>query len=370
MNQELKDILKQSISVEEKLLVSKIIKIKQLFYFELRDAIWKVGRIVSEIEEKQIYIAAIKINGNTAYLAIKVCLEKLEIIGYAKEGLFHQHTVEKSVDLLEKVLSETQNGNKQVGKMRNLIQKIFVGSIFSLFLIVIGVHFLLVKPAVEATVKYNQAVKSFNEMSVGYDEALSKVNVENIVGISGKSGELKTENESYIWSVQTILKGNNASKIIQDTATIYQLIESMKNDVKVATQLENPSSEWVVKKLQEVSQITDTAIIVEENDFNKMLGKEGGYTSCVYFAVKGIASDKVQGDSIIERGTDGGAAVEVFKTVEEAQERIDYLAGFDNTLLYSGSYALVGTMVIRTSYLLDGPSQIDLTNEIVQSFTK
>ena len=98
----------------------------------------------------------------------------------------------------------------------------------------------------------------------------------------------------------------------------------------------------------------DKAVVVKDNDFNEILGKQGEYTSCVYFTVKGIASDKVQGDSIMKKGTDGVGDIEVFKTVEEVQERIGYLAAFDNTLFYSGSYALDGTMVIRTSYLLDG----------------
>lgn len=95
---------------------------------------------------------------------------------------------------------------------------------------------------------------------------------------------------------------------------------------------------------------------MEDNDFNEMLGKQGEYEymSCVYFTVKGIASDKVQGDSIMKKGTDGVGDIEVFKTVEEVQERIGYLAAFDNTLFYLGFYALDGTMVIRTSYLLDG----------------
>lgn len=93
---------------------------------------------------------------------------------------------------------------------------------------------------------------------------------------------------------------------------------------------------------------------MEDNDFNEMLGKQGEYTSCVYFTVKGIASHKVQGDSIMKKGADGVGDIEVFKIVEEAQERIGYLAAFDNTLFYLGFYALDGTMVIRTSYLLDG----------------
>lgn len=73
---------------------------------------------------------------------------------------------------------------------------------------------------------------------------------------------------------------------------------------------------------------------------------------------------------LVAKGTDAGGAVEVFSSVEDAEARCEYLAGFDNTLLCSGSYAIIGTMVIRTSYRLDGESQPDLTIEITQEFTK
>lgn len=32
-------------------------------------------------------------------------------------------------------------------------------------------------------------------------------------------------------------------------------------------------------------------------------------------------------------------------------ERCEYLSDYDNTILYSGSYTLLGTMAIRASYL-------------------
>lgn len=87
---------------------------------------------------------------------------------------------------------------------------------------------------------------------------------------------------------------------------------------------------------------------MNEHDPNQLLGR----TSCVYFSVKQISTDAVSGSDIVEKGTDGGGAIEVYANVEDAKNRCDYLKQFDNTLLYSGAYALIGTMVIRTSYLL------------------
>jgi len=40
-----------------------------------------------------------------------------------------------------------------------------------------------------------------------------------------------------------------------------------------------------------------------ENDPNGLLGKEGGYVSCIYFTVKDIPSASVKGNSIVEKGT-------------------------------------------------------------------
>ena len=82
-----------------------------------------------------------------------------------------------------------------------------------------------------------------------------------------------------------------------------------------------------------------------------------------------IDASTVPGDTIVEKGTDAGGAIEVYATVEEALARCDYLSGFDGTILYSGSYAIVGTIVIRTSYKLDNSQQMALTRAITRALT-
>ena len=87
--------------------------------------------------------------------------------------------------------------------------------------------------------------------------------------------------------------------------------------------------------------------MTSDNDPNGLLHQEnGGYTACIYFTSTGI---ETAGDSPVSKGTDGGGAVEVYSTVQDAEARCEYLSGFDNTILYTGSYAIVGTMVIRIS---------------------
>ena len=71
------------------------------------------------------------------------------------------------------------------------------------------------------------------------------------------------------------------------------------------------------------------------------------------------------------------------KTVEEiiAQSKFTQRQGhafaaeqgnnfIDGTLLYSGSYAIIGTMVIRTSYKLSDNQQVKLTNDITKALTQ
>ena len=106
---ELAAILKKYISVKDDKLVSKEVNVKKLSFLQLRDAIWRIGRIIVELEDEYIYIAAVKsgmMMANTAYLAIKLTSDILQIVGYAKEGLFSQLTVENAINQLNNVLIE------------------------------------------------------------------------------------------------------------------------------------------------------------------------------------------------------------------------------------------------------------------------
>ena len=261
---------------------------------------------------------------------------------------------------------------KEISKeiIKNLKGKKIVIVLLPFILIaVLGFYFRLIRHTTIATQKYNDAVAAYNEMSVNYDKALSHVYVDNIDGIASSAGKLEKENED-IWNIiKTIYHGNTADKINKDTATIYKLMNSMEKDLKIVSQISNPSSNWVVERLKKVRQIIKTEVVSADNDPNQMLGKDGGYSSCTYFTITDIDSDSAEGDTVVAKGTDAGGAIEVFKSVEDAEARCKYLAEFDNTLLYSGSYAIVGTMVIRTSYRLDGKSQLNLTNEITKAFT-
>lgn len=210
---------------------------------------------------------------------------------------------------------------------------------------------------------YNDVIRDYNLVAEAYNEAVSNAAVDFISGMD-KEVKLKeelSEDELKDMATTELLKSIEVNLI----GTRY-LAESYT----IVMQITNPSEDFVMERLSNVSNIVSTAAVTKDNDPNGLLGKDGGYTSCIYFTLKEIDSNTVEGDGVIGKGTDAGGAVEVYATLEDALNRCDYLSQFDGTLLYSGSYAIIGTTVIRTSYKLDEEKQIQLTSEITQALTK
>ena len=111
-----------------------------------------------------------------------------------------------------------------------------------------------------------------------------------------------------------------------------------------------------IKKIREIFGITS-------NEFAKITGIHP-------VSIRKYETNKmIPGNDVIEKGTDAGGSVEIYATVEDAENRCNYLSQFDETILYTGSYAVIGTMVIRTSYLLDFDDQVRVTSEITKVIT-
>src|SRR5699024_5528287 len=95
---------------------------------------------------------------------------------------------------------------------------------------------------------------------------------------------------------------------------------------------------------------------------------QGGYTATVYFASDLVDQSQVYGETIVDKGTEAGGAVEVYPTVEDATKRNEYLASFDGAgFLSSGSHSVVGTVVIRTSDQLTASQQKEIETNIYNS---
>ena len=112
--------------------------------------------------------------------------------------------------------------------------------------------------------------------------------------------------------------------------------------------------------------------VSEEHDPNGQLNKQGGYIGCIYFTDSQVNRSELYiedgKDNVIDVGTDGGGAIEIFATAEEAKVRDTYLAGFDGMGAFSsGSHYVEGTCIIRTSNYLSGTQQKDLTSKITEA---
>mgnify|MGYP003333033079 CR=1 FL=1 len=61
--------------------------------------------------------------------------------------------------------------------------------------------------------------------------------------------------------------------------------------------------------------------------------EDGGYSNCIYFSLNKISSVSVATKNVIDNGTAGGGAIEIYKTVEDAMARCEYLSDYDNNLI-------------------------------------
>jgi len=123
-------------------------------------------------------------------------------------------------------------------------------------------------------------------------------------------------------------------------------------------------------RLKRVETITDMAPVTEDHDPNGHLGKQGGYIGCVYWEDSQVDRSNLyieSGDDVIDVGTDGGGAIEVFNTVDEANARNEELGIYDGTMFASGSHYVYGTIIIRTSNELSATQQTELTENVLNA---
>lgn len=247
----------------------------------------------------------------------------------------------------------------------------FISSVIGIILIALiittSIIFGEANSIVKATRNYNAAVRIYNEVSSEYDSLLTNCCIDNIQGMPTSFGTLREESESFTDCLPLIFSNNNSIKIDADTNTIHSLSQSITDYISIVNQITSPSDSWVKEKLSKVEGINGIGVVTEINDPDGLLNKDGGYIGCIYFSHIDISPDSV--DDIIEIGTDAGGAVEIYSNVSDALARCDYLSQFDGTVLYSGSYAIVGTMIIRTSYAFSDTEQFLLTDNITKSFT-
>lgn len=141
------------------------------------------------------------------------------------------------------------------------------------------------------------------------------------------------------------------------------VLASCKNEEEKL--VENPTQEYVIQCLEKVPGILEIEAVTEDTDPMKNLNKPGWYTAHIYFSYQLVNQEDVYGDDLIDKGTDAGGSVEVYKTKSDANKRNEYLSAFDGGVLSSGSHKVIGTCVVRTSDELTVSQQQLLESNII-----
>lgn len=126
-----------------------------------------------------------------------------------------------------------------------------------------------------------------------------------------------------------------------------------------------PSDDYIIESLQKVPGVLEIKAITEDTDPMENLNKPGWYIGHVYFSYSLVNQLDVYGDNLLDKGTDAGGSIEIYKTKSDANKRNEYLSSFDGSILSSGSHTVIGTIVVRTSNELTVSQQKLLESNII-----
>ena len=257
----------------------------------------------------------------------------------------------------------------------------------------LGAYFGYFKPHKEAVEAYNVVVSDIQEKNDQLDGEIKKL--QELV-----DNEDKPLDETTIDTAKEALKNAGASKIVRgdmpkatkdilsrtkelstpvdysdeltSLSTAYTNLENSKKQYK---QVVNPSEEFVMQRILTVDDVADARAVTEDQDLNGNLHKAGGCTSTIYFESKTVNQSDVYvsgeyADVLIDKGTDAGGAIEVYKNVEDAEKRRDYLATYDGTIFANGTHTVIGTVLVRASNELTATQQKELEQKVIDALTR
>lgn len=148
----------------------------------------------------------------------------------------------------------------------------------------------------------------------------------------------------------------------------------LEQSIRQLKQVTAPEESFVISRIQGVETISGVEAVTEDNDPNGNLGKAGGYTAAIYFSSNQVSPANLyltgEYTPIVDAGCDGGGAIEVYATVEDAEKRNDYLSSFDGGILSSGSHSVLGTCVLRTSTYLKASQQKSLEQALTDALIR
>lgn len=363
VNKVLLDKMEQYEHIGENDLYVKKVNISSISLRKIRDFLLVEGGVLEEDLSNKCYIAYLKIGVlriNRTLVGIMIDGDQLIVCGYTRKNFMSKKDNKDTVDYIysQLVLNKKSNKRKYL--------TIFILVIASLL---IGFELMIVKPAINSTKQYNLMIDKFNQKAEEYNKKIKLVSTDNIKGVPSKVQYLNKEKSGYLPVSLSIIKGNSKNKIDNDKNTVSKMVKTMNDSEQIVSQIDNPSVSWVENRLKNIKEIKQIEHVEKNNDPNGLLEKEHGYIACTYFIVDGIDMNG-NNSSPIKLGTDGGGCVEIYSNLGDAKKRCEYLKEFDGTYLYTGSYALIGTMVVRTSYVLNEDQQYLLTDKIFKELVK
>ena len=257
----------------------------------------------------------------------------------------------------------------------------------------LGAYFGYFKPHKEAVEAYNVVVSDIQEKNDQLDGEIKKL--QELV-----DNEDKPLDETTIDTAKEALKNAGASKIVigempkatkdilsrtkelstpvdysDELTSLSTAYTNLENSKKQYKQVVNPSEEFVMQRILTVDDVADARAVTEDQDLNGNLHKAGGCTSTIYFESKTVNQSDVYvsgeyADVLIDKGTDAGGAIEVYKNVEDAEKRRDYLATYDGTIFANGTHTVIGTVLVRASNELTATQQKELEQKVIDALTR
>ena len=185
------------------------------------------------------------------------------------------------------------------------------------------------------------------------------------IGMGASSGKDKSDASaegagSEIEASQTIAE--------DDKSDSAETSDDNKSDARDSEDAGSQAAEFVIGRLTGVEHIQEPTAATKDHDPNKGLSKDDSYIAAVFFS-SDLVEEKVKGDDVIDRGTDGGGCVEVFRNEKDAQARDEYLGSAGSFLSLAGSHTTNGEYVIRTSRYLSDSQQQKLEASIINALT-
>lgn len=273
---------------------------------------------------------------------------------------------------------------EKVSKKNNLVKWIII--VLVMVALIIGIfawYYKIKKPHDEAVIKFNSAANKVTELNSNLEQEIS--DAQSLLN----SGEIPYDETTINDLTLAIADANTAKRKIPeipkktddiqkatallleplDYSSVITIIKekttAFENSILQLKQITNPSGDFVIQRLQGIDGISACQAVTEDHDPNGSLNKQGGYTATIYFSSPWIDQNQVYGNDIVEKGNDGGGAVEVYANQEDAAKRDAYLSTFDGAgMLNPGSHTVLGTLVLRTSSRLTATQQRDLTQKI------